>query len=170
MSFVEQLPLLSPNGDDGAPIAHTRKVSITVSGTPVPEGSLRSFALPNGKVVTRHSDRTYEWREAVRAAVVAHRVARFEGAVDVRLGFELPRPGHHFLPVNSRRAVPELRAVAPRWPTGPPDLDKLCRSILDSCTDAELWNDDAQVIVLLAAKRYGTTPGVKITVTDARDA
>jgi Holliday junction resolvase RusA-like endonuclease len=47
-----------------------------------------------------------------------------------------------------------------------PDLDKLCRAVADAITDAGLWADDAQVVSLVAAKRYSSPPGVHITITE----
>ncbi len=35
-----------------------------------------------------------------------------------------------------------------------PDVDKLCRAILDAGTTAQIWKDDSQVYRLTASKRY----------------
>jgi Holliday junction resolvase RusA-like endonuclease len=122
-------------------------------------------ALPNGKVASRYAPEVYAWRAQVQHAIEAVCAEQFTGPVEVLLGFELSRIASHYLPANGRRAEPELRADAPCHPTVAPDIDKLTRAVLDSCTDAGLWRDDAQVAVLHAAKRYtNTTPGVLITV------
>jgi crossover junction endodeoxyribonuclease RusA len=48
-----------------------------------------------------------------------------------------------------------------------PDLDKLVRCICDALTDAGVWKDDAQVCVLVAAKRYTNgLPGVLIQIAE----
>jgi Holliday junction resolvase RusA-like endonuclease len=37
----------------------------------------------------------------------------------------------------------------------PPDLDKLCRGLLDGIGQSEvIWGDDSQVVRLVAEKRY----------------
>lgn len=48
-----------------------------------------------------------------------------------------------------------------------PDLDKLVRAVCDSLTDAGIWEDDSQVIRLIARKDYADDcePGVHIQVT-----
>ena len=39
-------------------------------------------------------------------------------------------------------------------PIKPPDLDKLVRAVCDSLTDAEVWEDDAQLVRLTCEKHY----------------
>lgn len=49
-------------------------------------------------------------------------------------------------------------------PVTRPDIDKLCRSVLDAIGDSGVvWRDDSQVVTLLAEKEYGD-PGVTIRV------
>ena len=48
------------------------------------------------------------------------------------------------------------------------DVDKLCRAILDSLSEGVVYHDDAQVIDLIAHKRYANDreqPSAIITVT-----
>jgi Holliday junction resolvase RusA-like endonuclease len=49
-------------------------------------------------------------------------------------------------------------------PIGMPDIDKVCRSILDSLTMAEIWADDSQCVDLVASKRWAGEPGALIRV------
>ena len=52
-------------------------------------------------------------------------------------------------------------------PTVPPDIDKLTRNVLDALTKAKIWQDDGQVTIINARKRYATDreiPGVKIKI------
>ena len=53
------------------------------------------------------------------------------------------------------------------WPIKPPDLDKLIRSVADSCSDAGVWGDDDQVVHVIAWKCYADTrePGATVKVT-----
>ena len=44
-----------------------------------------------------------------------------------------------------------------------PDLDNLCKLALDAATKAGYWHDDAQVVLLTAAKFFGTMPGIAFT-------
>lgn len=50
-----------------------------------------------------------------------------------------------------------------KWPSGDPD--NLCKGILDAMTEAGVWVDDRQVVILTVCKRYAETDGVLVRVT-----
>ena len=51
------------------------------------------------------------------------------------------------------------------YPAGPPDIDKLCRAVLDSLTISQVIQDDARVVKLSARKEWADTKiGAQITV------
>jgi crossover junction endodeoxyribonuclease RusA len=85
------------------------------------------------------------------------------GPVAVHVKFVMPRPKHHY---RTGRNAHLLRDSAPEYPTGKPDLDKLCRALLDSLTAAGVVKDDAQVVWLDAIKVYATfeTPCARVRV------
>jgi Holliday junction resolvase RusA-like endonuclease len=149
---------------------HTKQVvHIDVRGLPRPQGSMKAHVLPGGKVAMRYPPGVHAWRAQVQQAVADTQMPRFEQAVEVRLGFDLPRPQTHYLPANGKRAVPEVNPKAPPHPTTIPDLDKLVRAVLDAITDAGLWRDDSQVVSLVTAKRYtDDRPGVLIQVQEVQ--
>jgi crossover junction endodeoxyribonuclease RusA len=99
----------------------------------------------------------------VQAAVARLEEPPILGAVELRLGFDLPRPAGHY---GTGRNAAVLKPSAPVHPITVPDLDKLVRCVSDAITDARLWADDSQVVSLVTAKRYGEQPGVHITVTE----
>lgn len=139
---------------------------VRVYGTPVPQGSMKAFAVrkhgvPTGRVaVTADNTRTKPWRQAI---VDAWRSAledgRWEGPpvngatipLGVTITFGMPRPAKHY---GTGRNRDQLRPGAPARPGGLPDIDKLCRAVLDALTAAGAWRDDAQVCELKASKRY----------------
>jgi Holliday junction resolvase RusA-like endonuclease len=137
-------------------------VELTVIGLPVPQGSLRAMVSPQGKAVVPQADqRLLRYRADLRhegqRSMRERKVTLMAWAVSVQVTFVLPRPATHFLPINKRRDAPELRPEAPVYPMGTPDLDKLCRSVLDALTGI-VFADDAQVISLYAAKVYAEEP------------
>lgn len=127
---------------------------IDVEGSPVPQGSFRHVG--NGRIISANP-KLNSWRQAIADQVSQQTAVRLiEGSVRVELVFTLPRP----------KSVPKSRR--PR-PTTKPDLDKLCRSVLDAISlprYVQLLTDDSIVTDMNACKRYAdhTPPGVRITV------
>ena len=120
--------------------------------TPAPKGSyrfVRGHAIPMSK-------REKPWRGLVadnaRIAMTREQFTQFsrDVPVSVRITFLMPRP----------------KTVKRHMPTVPPDIDKLCRAVLDALTDAGVWVDDSQVVDLGATKIYtsGIHVGAHITV------
>lgn len=144
----------------------------TVVGTPVPQGSMRSFERA-GRTFTKagNAGPLERWRGDIRNAFYAahdqgHMNPRDGRPVSMRLVFRQERPKGHYLPANSKRAEPVLRDGMPIWWPGGKDLDKLCRAVLDALTNV-LYQDDAQVVSLGAVKRFadpGEQPGVDVRV------
>jgi Holliday junction resolvase RusA-like endonuclease len=136
-------------------------VTFSVDGQPVPQGSV--VAHVHGKRASIHyaqGSGLAVWRNQVtEKARDAWGETVYGGPMHIALDFHRQRPRSHYKDLYG--------TVKPQFlierPTGPPDLDKLVRAILDSLTGI-VWQDDAQVVSILAAKSYGAHPGVTITV------
>jgi Holliday junction resolvase RusA-like endonuclease len=136
--------------------------SFTVFGQadPAPQGSKkyvgtrRTAAGNNIPLIVESSPKLPAWRKAVTDAVVQAMKdsgddGKFEGAVKVEAVFYLPRP----------------RTVSRAYPITPPDLDKLARSLLDSCKP--VWKDDSLVVRLEISKKYAVgQTGVAVTISN----
>ena len=113
------------------------------------------------------SKRCKPWRQDVRITAFEARPEGWADLLDkpifISLTFVFARPKNHF------RTNGELKPSAPDHCTARiGDVDKLARSILDSCADGVLYAADEQVISLIAHKRYANTreqPCAIITVT-----
>lgn len=138
-------------------------LTIVVHGTPAPQGSKRHL----GKgVMVESSKRVKPWRQDVKYAALKACGDEYEtliGAVALTVMFYMPRPKGHY---RTGRYAGELRAGAPDYPAGKPDLDKLVRSTMDAIGEAGVWRDDAQVVTVLCEKHYaGPGPvGARINV------
>jgi crossover junction endodeoxyribonuclease RusA len=125
---------------------------IEVAGIPAPQGSKRHVG--GGRMVEQ-SRAVGPWREAVRAETqrVSDGIPPFTWGVGVGIVFRLPRPKS----LPARFTVPAKR----------PDLDKLCRSVLDGLVAGGAITDDSLVVSIHATKRFATPdhpPGCTITI------
>jgi Holliday junction resolvase RusA-like endonuclease len=126
-------------------------ITVRVFGTPGPQGSKRHVG--NGQMA-ESSAKVKPWREAVKYAVLEQTAGaeRFGRGVPLTaiLQFFVVRPKAHY------RANGELKESAPCWAPLRPDVDKLARSTLDGLGESGVFAEDAQVVSLLAVKRYAT--------------
>jgi Holliday junction resolvase RusA-like endonuclease len=141
-------------------------IDLFVPGIPVPQGSMKGY-VRRGKgggagtvALTNNNPKLIEWRMKVTGHAIAKQpewaevskaVFPMEGPIGIRLDFILPRPQSHY---GTGRNAKVLKPSAPKYPTGTPDLDKLVRAILDALTDARVWDDDSQVVLVKAVKEY----------------
>jgi Holliday junction resolvase RusA-like endonuclease len=137
--------------------------SFTVFGVdPAPQGSKkyvgtrRTAAGNNIPLIIESSPKLPAWRKAVadavkQAMIESGDLSKFDGAVKVEAVFYLTRK----------------KTVSRLYPTVPPDLDKLSRSLLDSIGFGGVWGDDAQVVRLEVSKKYATgESGVAVTISN----
>ena len=137
--------------------------SFTVFGVdPAPQGSKkyvgtrRTAAGNNIPLIVESSPKLPAWRKAVSEAVKQAMIdsgdlSKFDGAVKVEAVFYLTRK-------------PSVKRA---YPTVPPDVDKLTRSLLDSIGFGGIWGDDSQVVRLEVSKKYATgQSGVAVTISN----
>lgn len=137
--------------------------SFTVFGVdPAPQGSKkyvgtrRTKSGANIPLIVESSPKLPAWRKAVSEAVKQAMIdsgdlSKFDGAVKVEAVFYLTRK-------------PSVKRA---YPTVPPDVDKLGRSLLDSIGFGGVWGDDSQVVRLEVSKKYATgQAGVAVTISN----
>ena len=126
-----------------------------VPGVAAPQGSKRHVGRG---IMVESSAKLKPWRESVRWSILeVWRGTPLAGAVTVDLEFIMPRPAS----TPKRSTPPAMKR---------PDIDKLCRAMLDAIGSAGIWGDDSQVTTLRAGKRIaeiGEAPGCRITVSPA---
>ena len=132
-------------------------MTITVYGTPAPQGSKRFVGIKGGRGVMIESSKAVKpWREAVKCAALDAMPPgspwyQIAGPIRVRMVFTLPKP----------KSAPKGRIT---YPDRKPDLSKLVRATEDALTDAGVWQDDARVIECVAVKAYPIIPHVPGTM------
>ena len=144
-----------------------RPLVIDVPGVPVQQGSMKAVPIGGGRhrVVPDNEKRLKPWRAAIAEPVQTLFGAEgpFTGGVAVKLVFRFARPQGHY----GRRG---LLASAPSLKTTEPDLDKLCRAVLDALTESGIWRSDAQVVDLHAVKVFAASPGAQIRIEEVEEA
>lgn len=131
-------------------------VQFWVAGAPRPQGSFIARVVKGQAYVVPVNDAALKaWRGNVRAraqeawSMSPAGPAPLQGGIRLRVQFSFVRPK-----TQQGRAVPHVK----------PDLDKLCRAVLDALTGV-VYEDDAQVVTLTASKIYRPTgPGAFVAV------
>ena len=137
-------------------------ISFFAAGIPKGQPRPRAFARKFGNT---YSARVYDpgtaegWKAQVALAAKAslYGVFPLPGPLGVSLAFYMPRPKGHF-------GKKGLKASAPSFPTGKPDVDNLAKAVLDALTQVGMWVDDAQIITLMVSKHYGQKTGCQIQI------
>lgn len=128
-------------------------IAFTVYGVAQPKGNMRAFQRPGmrGPVLTDANRSVKSWQQLVAEAASAalDRLPLEErlvvsGGVRCEIFYFLPRPQALNTPRYRGVEVAHIKR---------PDIDKLTRAVLDALT-AVLWVNDAQVVELVAVKRY----------------
>jgi len=135
-------------------------LAFRVVGVAQPKGNLRAYRGTN--ILTDANKSLKGWQILV-AAAASHAIQRLEptdramlaGAVGLTIAFYFPRPRS-----LKRSIVANIRR---------PDLDKCVRAIQDAL-ERVVYFDDAQIVNLVAAKRYAQpdeSPYVDISIAPA---
>lgn len=132
-------------------------LEFVVVGIPAPQGSKRAFVRGGRVSLVESCARVKPYRALVSlAASQTRKDPPTRLPVGIGITFVFVRPKSHYTSKG------ELRASAPSFP-GKPDVDKLCRAVLDALTGI-LYHDDAQVVSLNASKRYGVASMTAISL------
>lgn len=129
---------------------------IRATGEPIPQGS-KSARVTNGRAVMWDANpHLKRWREAIaQAAWRATNGEQIDSPCAVTVWFYFERP----------------KSVTRAHMSVKPDIDKLCRAVLDGLGDSIL-SDDSRVVELSARKQYAdhdTKPGCMIHVRTIKD-
>jgi Holliday junction resolvase RusA-like endonuclease len=123
-----------------------------------PQGSVKAFMIGGRPRLTTDNSNLKPFRSEVTECA---KTAMWNA------GYQEPMAGKHVaveLAVDFFFAKPASVGKKRPYPTVKPDIDKTCRSVLDSLTGIA-FHDDAQVIAINARKHYGSPERVEVTVT-----
>lgn len=125
-------------------------ISFQIPCIPIPQGRHRTCRTTTGiRTYDAPASATFKQLFALQAAQFLPKTP-LAGPLRVALTFWVPKA----------RSRPKREA----YPAHKPDLDNLVKSVLDALRGLA-WRDDAQIVVLEAAKYYAAgTPGVEVVV------
>jgi Holliday junction resolvase RusA-like endonuclease len=136
-----------------------RGIDFMVRGDPVGQGGMTAFVVGGtARVAHKNSTNLRAWRNAVATQAQAAMGDQpvMDAPVEVIASFTFSRPKAHY-------GARGIKPSAPSWKATKPDADKAIRSVLDALTGV-VWRDDSLVVRMLVEKRYGDTPGVRVSV------
>ncbi len=124
--------------------------------TPQPRPRFRSIPMGSGKAraqaYTPAKHKVTVWRKKIAACLSRMNLTVTDQPVVVHITFFIKRPKSHF---GTGGNEGRLRSSAPKHPvtksTG--DIDNLVKAVLDEMNGV-IFTDDAQVLHLIAVKRY----------------
>ena len=112
------------------------------------------------RIFTPKTTEAYE--KEIRAAWIRNNGNKpEEGPLRVRIYFGLPIPKSA---TKANRALMVLRKV---FPTKRPDLDNLCKAVLDALNGVA-YQDDSQIVTMATRKNYAEVPYVKVILNDEK--
>lgn len=139
---------------------------VTVQSKPVPQGGMKAFAVKGRAFTTQtNAGPLQRYRNDIRNAWEQKYEGRepYHGPLEVYISFTFARPKSHYNASGKVKTKDKYKHAPGDWVTKKPDIDKVTRAVLDSLT-ALAYDDDAQVVVLNAAKRYGEDDMTSIKV------
>lgn len=136
-------------------------ITFNVDATPVPKGRPRFRSM--GKFVSTYTDnktRDFEALIAEHAKQAMGDMEPLETPLTVFLHFMLP------IPASASKKAREALLNAPH--TKKPDIDNLCKSVLDGMGDI-VFKNDGQIASLHATKKYGNQGFISILIKEEND-
>lgn len=153
-----------------APMQQGSKTNVP-TGPPCPRCKRRPTRLVDAadmRTTKGEVQRLSKYRKIVALAAIERARSKcwkpLEGGVGLRVDVSYPRPTAHLLKRGG------LAKGKPFHKISAPDMDKLVRAIGDALTESGVvWSDDAQVVQLIARKRYAgfeRDAGVVVAIED----
>lgn len=134
-------------------------VTFRVEGKPAPQGSLTSFRhKTTGAVVTPQKPAVVEYRDRVAWQARHADVPLLDGPVTVRATFAFARPRSHY-----NRGFTAVKPGSPLAHIQAPDVDKLCRALLDALAGIA-YHNDSQVDAITGRKLWASESWTRINI------
>lgn len=135
-------------------------IAFTVHGEPVGKGRPRAFRAGKGiRMFTPAKTKSYE-SSVAEAGLIAMADAKLQpliGAVSLTLAIWVG------IPVSWSKKRKAAALAGDEYPAKKPDVDNVIKAICDGLNGIA-WCDDAQVVDVIARKRYSAEPCVHVHI------
>ena len=126
----------------------------------IPAGQARPRFVRRGSFVgTYDPAKSKGYKLDIKYQVMAEHPIKMQGPLTMTVDFMMPRPKAHY-------GAKGLKSNAPFYHEKKPDIDNLIKGLCDALTGI-LWDDDTQISVLVATKKYSETVGIRMYLQDA---
>lgn len=133
-------------------------MNIIIPGNP--ESQLRPRSTRYGNSIRLYDPKkTANYKEYVRLTAKNQCNRQFNGALVANISF------YRQIPKSTSKKLRKLKNARIVRPTVKPDIDNMTKAILDSLNGIA-WDDDSQVVSLIANKYYSDDPRVEIEITE----
>lgn len=135
-------------------------IAFNVPGVPVGKGRPK-FSRHGAHVQVRTPEKTANYESLIKLAAAQ----AMDGAAPMRRPVAILLTMHMPIPASWSKKRQELALRGLIGATVKPDLDNVCKAILDSLNGI-VYSDDKQVISATIVKQYGSIPHVAVRVSE----
>ena len=107
-----------------------------------------------------YGKKTTAFEDKIKSAALANKTAISQKALNVYIDFYLE------IPISWPRYKKKQAANGEILPSGKPDIDNLCKSVLDALNGV-IFRDDAQIVKLCCTKQYDANPGCALLIQES---
>lgn len=134
---------------------------ITLNIPVEPMGAVRMTG--RGKFVNKNAQRYLAYKDFIKLHAQKQMKGQqlYEGAIVVEIIFTMPIP-------KSWSKKKQKEAVVSMVHTKKPDIDNLVKGVFDALNKTA-WNDDNQVSMVGASKKYGEEPGIAVKISGCEE-
>ena len=136
------------------------KITFSIPGNP--KHQQRHRHVTTGKFTRTYDPSAKDKKDFLLQAMQYKPKSPILGEVHIRVWFCMPRPKSHYRTGKFAGILKDSTKI-PHWHTSRPDIDNICKFVMDSLNGV-FWKDDSQICQVTAYKIYDSRPRVVIQI------
>ena len=142
-----------------------REISLKVSTVPIPKGRPRFHISRRVQLHTFTPDKTAAFENLIALKYLEQSNSfKFERDIPLKVSLFFGMP----IPMSTSKSKRNAMLEGIIQHTKKPDVDNLVKAVLDALNDVA-WEDDSQIVRVMAEKEYSEDPYVYIRITESMD-